>query len=178
MARGKKTDAKHAEMEERRQQVYNLRRNGASFRDIARKLNCDPMTAHSDFQAVMQRVIEENNSTAQEHRELDLARIDRLIQSLAPLLYPPVPEGQPAKPPSLLAVDRYLRALDHRAKLLGEYAPLKVKQEDWRTQAIEDIKAGRIDYKTLSAAFDDNLAMQLFAAAGKPVMVLPDDGTP
>lgn len=81
-------------------------------------------------------------------------------------------EGNPA---FLQGVERCIKL---RCDLLGLNAPLKVKQEDWRTQAIEDIKAGRIDYKTLSAAFDDNLAMQLFAAAGKPVMVLPDDGTP
>lgn len=40
------------------------------------------------------------------------------------------------------------------------------KIDDWRSQAIEDIKAGRILYKELAQAFDDDLATTLFREAG------------
>lgn len=178
MARGKKTDAKQIEMEERRQQVYVLRRNGASFRDIARQLNCDAKTAHSDFQEVMRRVIEDNNGTAQEYRELDLARIDRLLQSLAPLVYPPTKSGEPAKPPSLLAVDRYLRALQHRANLLGLNAPQK---SDNTLRIIDEsaviadmrrrVEAGELTREELLYATDNNtsLADEFFRGAANRV---------
>lgn len=42
----------------------------------------------------------------------------------------------------------------------------RVQTEDWRSQAIEDIRAGRVDYQTLAEAFDDETAAQLFRAAG------------
>lgn len=65
-------------------------------------------------------------------------------------------------------VDR-LKALE----LLAKYHDLinKVKVEDWRTQAIADIRAGNIPYEALAEAFDETLATQLFAAAGIPVQV-------
>lgn len=60
-----------------------------------------------------------------------------------------------------------LKALD----LLAKYHDLvnKVRVEDWRSQAITDIKAGRIEYKALAEAFDDDLATQLFTEAGVPI---------
>lgn len=46
-----------------------------------------------------------------------------------------------------------------------------VEVEDWRSKAIEDIKAGRIAYKALVEAFDTDLATQLFAEAGLSIQV-------
>lgn len=59
-------------------------------------------------------------------------------------------------------------------ELMGKYYTLftdKVKIEDWRSQAIDDIKAGRIDYPALAEAFDESLAQELFRAAGVKVVV-------
>lgn len=60
-----------------------------------------------------------------------------------------------------------LRALD----LLAKYHDLvnRIHIDDWRSQAIEDIKAGRITYDQLAGAFDHSLAAELFASAGVPV---------
>lgn len=55
---------------------------------------------------------------------------------------------------------------------LGRYHQLfvdRMKVEDWRTQAIADIQAGRIEYQPLAEAFDHDLATDLFKAAGVPV---------
>lgn len=55
---------------------------------------------------------------------------------------------------------------------LGRYHKLftdKVQVDDWRTQAIGDIKAGRIAYEALAEAFDDDLATELFRSAGVPI---------
>lgn len=57
---------------------------------------------------------------------------------------------------------------------LGRYHKLfvdRVQQDDWRSQAIDDIKAGRIAYEALAEAFDDDLATELFRAAGIAVQV-------
>lgn len=54
-------------------------------------------------------------------------------------------------------------------ELLGKYYALfkdRVQVDDWHTQAIEDIKRGIIDYRSLAEAFDEPTATALFAAAG------------
>lgn len=62
-----------------------------------------------------------------------------------------------------------LKALE----MLAKYHNLinTVKIEDWRSQAIADIKAGRIQFQALAKAFDYDLATELFMLAG----VIPDD---
>jgi phage terminase small subunit len=60
-----------------------------------------------------------------------------------------------------------MRALE----LIGKYLALwtdKIKVDDWRSQAIADIRAGRIPYDEL-AQRDKSLADELFALAGVPV---------
>lgn len=44
----------------------------------------------------------------------------------------------------------------------------RVQTDDWQSQAVEDIKAGRVDYEELSNAFDEETAARLFRAAGVP----------
>lgn len=45
----------------------------------------------------------------------------------------------------------------------------KLVIEDWRTEVIADIKAGKIDYRTLTEVFNDHdLATELFRSAGVP----------
>lgn len=58
-------------------------------------------------------------------------------------------------------------ALETLGKHLGLFNTVKI--EDWRTQAIADIRAGKIPYEALADAFDTDLAAQLFAAAGVPI---------
>lgn len=47
----------------------------------------------------------------------------------------------------------------------------KARIDDWRSQAIADIKAGIIAFEALAEAFDESLATELFRAAGVPVQV-------
>jgi len=60
-----------------------------------------------------------------------------------------------------------LKALE----LLAKYHDLinKVRIEDWRSQAISDIRAGVVTYDALAQAFDRDLASELFTAAGVPL---------
>lgn len=46
-----------------------------------------------------------------------------------------------------------------------------VKVDDWRSQAIADIRAGLITYPALAQAFDDTLATELFREAGVPIQI-------
>lgn len=57
-------------------------------------------------------------------------------------------------------------------ELLGKYYALfkdRVQVDDWHTQAIEDIKRGIIDYRSLAEAFDESTATSLFIAAGATI---------
>lgn len=60
-----------------------------------------------------------------------------------------------------------LKALE----LLAKYHDLinKVRVEDWRSQAVADIRAGALTYEALADAFSSDLATELFSAAGVPV---------
>lgn len=60
-----------------------------------------------------------------------------------------------------------LKALE----LLAKYHDLvnRVKIDDWRSQAIADIRSGRINFDALAQAFDESLAKELFLLAGVPV---------
>lgn len=58
-------------------------------------------------------------------------------------------------------------ALETIGKHLGLFNTVKI--EDWRTQAIADIRAGKIPYEALADAFDHDLATRLFAEAGVSV---------
>lgn len=67
------------------------------------------------------------------------------------------------------AYDR-LKALE----LLARYHQIlttKIQIDDWRSQAIADIKAGIVSYEALVSAFDSTLATELFAAAGISVQI-------
>lgn len=61
-----------------------------------------------------------------------------------------------------------LKALE----LLAKFHDLvnRVKIDDWRTQAIADIRDGRVSYDAMCRAFSPSLADQLFAAAGVVIM--------
>lgn len=63
-------------------------------------------------------------------------------------------------------------------QMLGKYHKLfidRVQVDDWRSQAIQDIKAGVLDYPTLQGLFDDDLAQELFRAAGVKVVVSDEE---
>jgi phage terminase small subunit len=58
-------------------------------------------------------------------------------------------------------------ALETIGKHLGLFNTIKI--DDWRSQAIADIRAGNIPFEALAEAFDADLATELFREAGIPV---------
>lgn len=62
-------------------------------------------------------------------------------------------------------------------QLLGKYHEIfadKLKVEDWRSEAIADIRAGRVDYPALMQVFERDLVSELFALAGVTITVDED----
>lgn len=56
-----------------------------------------------------------------------------------------------------------------KIRLLREEPTERIAVDDWHSQALEDIKTGRITYPALAEAFDDDLATRLFREAGVTV---------
>lgn len=167
MANGKKSQAAAIEREARRSQALQYRRAGLSIREIASRLNCNHQTVHNDITHALQAAIDENTHSADKLRALELDRLDRMLLGLAPLIYP---AGN--APVDLKAMDRAIRIVEQRAKLLGLYAPqLMDIKLSWEDQAIEDIRRGVVTYPALAEAFDESTATRLFAAAGIPAQV-------
>ncbi len=96
-----------AQREERRQRALEMRRTGASFLQIAKKLEYrNPAEAARDVTKLLTATVRE---TSEEVRAVELARLDGLMVTLWPS----------ARRGDLQAVDRVLKIMERRAKLLG-----------------------------------------------------------
>lgn len=113
-ARGEsKTSQRLIEANQKAADAMTLRIAGATYQQIADKLNyADPSGAQKAVERAMQRTIQE---PADQLRQLELERLDKLWLGI----YPKASQGEP------VLVDRAIKIMDHRAKLLGLYAPVK-----------------------------------------------------
>lgn len=59
-------------------------------------------------------------------------------------------------------------ALVHLGKHHGLFKD-RVQVDDWRTEAVNLIRRGELEYAALAEAFDESLAAELFATAGVPI---------
>ncbi len=119
---------------QRRQQVWALRKNGATYRMIAEQVNVSHETVREDVQAVLTELRAEALTDADALRLLEIARLDALLISIA---------GHLGKG-DLGAVDRALRVSESRRKLLGLDAPTKiapVTPDGTQTYQPVDVKA-------------------------------------
>lgn len=102
----------------RRARAVELRKAGKSYREIAAEIGCTVKNAHRHVQKALASTVRNTQESVDEHRELELERIDKIIASLMPLVES---TGDPA------VADKVLKAADLRAKLLGLYAPAKAE---------------------------------------------------
>ena len=164
MPNSAKNSPRRARATERRLIALELRKAGATYQKIAEHLGVPLTTAAYYVTSAMRALVAE---PARELRDLEVARLDDMLLSV----WPQVRQG------NLGAIDRVLRIMERRAKLLGLDAPTRVNVTDWRTQALEDIRAGRLTFDQVVQAFgDDDLAAQLFREAGVEVSVTHDAG--
>lgn len=115
---GGKNSGKKVLIAERRQRVLELRKTGASFRQISDVIAKDPkfdqpkyshVQAMLDCQGMLKEIAESNRSGAIELRELEAQRLDMAAVAIAKH----VRDGH------LGAIDRWLKIVDQRCKLYG-----------------------------------------------------------
>ena len=107
----------------RRKKAFELRVRGHTYADIARALHCSEGTACEDITAELFDLRTKTRQDVEAVREMELSRCDLVIKSQ----WPKALKGDNR---CALAI---IRAMDHRAKLLGLYAPTEVKVEGGMT---------------------------------------------
>lgn len=119
------TDSKALEIETRRVKVYELRLRGRTIREIAADVGVSRSIAHADVVAVLDRIKAEANDTAEQVRQLEIERLDKMLDSF----WQRVLEGDEK------AADVVLKVQARRSKLLGLDAPEQHSVEASVTQA-------------------------------------------
>lgn len=102
----------------RRVQALELRKAGASYRQIAQATAVDVATAWDDVQAEMSALRALTGQAAEDARTLELARLDRWQSKL---------EANGLQDGDHRAVAAAVRISERRAKLLGLDAPVRVQ---------------------------------------------------
>lgn len=155
----RKAGIEAAEIAQRQIMALELRKSGYSYRRIAANLNISHQQAWLDVNSELKRLAEISLDNAAELRQMELERLDMAIKGVMPFI-------ESGSAPHAMAL---VKIVDAKAKLLGLYAPEKVKLLTWEDQAIQDIKDGLIRYEDLAGEFDEQLATRLFTAAGVPI---------
>jgi hypothetical protein len=107
------TRSRQGRLDSRRLMVLEGRMGGATFRDLAEQLSVGLATVHNDYTQAIKKWI---TPLADEARDLEAARLDRLMFS----------RWQLALDGNDQALDRVLKIMTRRAKLLGLDEPRKI----------------------------------------------------
>lgn len=101
----------------RRLEALELRKAGASYRAIGQRLQISRQQALNDVRFELHELARKRERTTELLRQMELERSDALTLAV----WPKVREGH------LGAISTVLRVMEHRAKLLGLYAPQQVE---------------------------------------------------
>ncbi len=101
----------------RRLQALELRKGGATYRQIGERLNVSEAQAFRDVDHALGMLAKLTEGEAEKVRALEVARLDSVL----------LPMLQQAKRGSQGAVDRVLRIMERRAKLLGLDMPIRAE---------------------------------------------------
>lgn len=106
-------------IEEETAKVWDLRKAGKSYREIGKALGISRMTVCTRLNKAYRELKELNLKAAEDHRDMELARLDRVVAAL---------EVKLARN-DVNAAQAMVRVVERRAKLLGLDAPTKTESE-------------------------------------------------
>ena len=113
--RGAAKTASQADLAERRVRVFEMRRDHATFAQIATQVGVNVATAHSDYHRYLGELVPVEE--VEDQRRIELERLDALS----------MPWYRLAIQGDEKAAVVYLKARDQYAKISGMYAPIKVE---------------------------------------------------
>jgi hypothetical protein len=115
-----KASARRVTAAERRREAIRLRRAGSTYDSIGAALGVTRSTARKLVVGEFDRLNLETGEAAQELRTLEAARLDEIQEAI----WPRAVQGH------LGAIDRVLKVMERRARLLGLDAPTKIAPTD------------------------------------------------
>ena len=119
MAAVNKTNARGARMLEHQRQALELRRAGLGYHAIGAKLNLGKSQAHRLVTAALVEAREQVCANADDLRAEEVSRLDAMLTGLWPT----------ARNGAVASVDRVVKIMERRAKLLGLDAPERKRLE-------------------------------------------------
>lgn len=103
--------------------MYELRKRGLSYEQIGKAMQISSSTAHKGVARMTERILKRMSTDRAAQAALDLERLDSLLANVWDLTRKRKIEGPGGEeielPPSFEAIDRALKIMDRRAKLLG-----------------------------------------------------------
>lgn len=123
------TSSRKAIGRERELQALELRKAGFTFDRIAQQLGISQPGAYKAVKRALSRLTAQTDEAADEVRRLELERLDGML----PVMWTQAKQGNQG------AVDRVLRIMERRARLLGLDAPAEVKIGGRITQVTEQL---------------------------------------
>jgi hypothetical protein len=103
-----------------RAEAFELRKAGATYEEIGRSLGITAQSAHETVTRALKASVEASSRDAASIRALELERLDSLLKGL----WPAASKGNPA------SVEKVLKIMERRARLLGLDAPVKHSATD------------------------------------------------
>lgn len=135
MAAKKKNLMNHVDI--KADQALDLRRQGLTYEAIANKVDyADRATAYNAVKRLLEREYQVTQEKVEEYRSEELARLDDILSKLMDRVGQPVRHIKTVRGEDhefydfdgdLQVVDRILKLMDRRAKLLGLDAPTKTE---------------------------------------------------
>lgn len=108
---------------ERDAMMFELRKRGMTYEQIGKAMKVSTKTAHNGVQRMTERILKRMSVDYAGQAALDLERLDSMLANVWDLTKKrkiETPDGDQVElPPSMEAIDRVLKIMDRRAKLLG-----------------------------------------------------------
>ena len=121
------------------EKAVQLRRKGLSCDEIGKALGCSRSTAWEAINRWLVAKRADIKEAADDVREMELARMDEMMAGI----YPTALQGD------MQAIDRVLRIMERRAKLLGIDAPTR--------QEVTGAEGGPLDIRAVASEFKAKL---------------------
>lgn len=137
-----KTGKRRVRAAERRVQAVELRKAGASYRRIGEQIGISRQAAHKLVTKALQDLNDKTAEDAAELMRLELERLDEMQLVATQKL-----RGEKALP----AIDRILRIMDRRAKMLGIDAPERITVRE------QEVRRFEFDIATLAGRAPEDL---------------------
>lgn len=141
MAAFNNTSSAKARKLEHQRQALELRRMGYGYTEIGQKIGLGKSQAHRLVTAALAEARDQVNTGADELRSEEVSRLDAMLAGLWPV----------ARKGGVAAVDRVVKIMERRAKLLGLDAPERKRLEGPNGGPIQAVSLTPDEFRAIAA---------------------------